>query len=108
MPQVGDWPPVDPPERIPLSIDFSPQLPTGDSLSATPTAPTATIAAYLGTDPNAAALLYGAAAISGTKVVQWVGPGWLPGVIYRVTMTAQTTSGATISLYAHIAAQAQN
>ena len=64
---------------------------------------TATVAAYLGTDANAAALAYGAANVSGSVVTQWVGPGWLPGVVYRLTITATTTLGATISIYAHIA-----
>ena len=99
MPVVGDFSPVDPTERIPLSLDFSAQIPAGDSLASA----TATVAAYLGTDANAAALAYGAADVSGSVVTQWVGPGWLPGVVYRLTITATTTLGATISIYAHIA-----
>ena len=103
MPFAGDFSAVDPPERVPLSIDFSAQIPTGDSLASV----TTTMAAYYGTDANASALLYGAPAYSGTVVTQWAGPGWLPGVVYRLTMTAVTAKGATISLYAHTPAQAQ-
>ena len=60
---------------------------------------------YLGTDPNPSALLFGSAAISGTAVVQWAGPGWLPGVTYRWTAVVLTVDGATISLDGHIPAK---
>ena len=71
MPFVGDFTPFGPTERIPVSIDFSAQVPLGDSIATA----SATLAAYSGTDPNASALLYGTANISGGVVTQWIGPG---------------------------------
>ena len=61
---------------------------------------------YLGTDPNPSTLLFGSAAVQGTVVVQWAGPGWLPGVTYRWTAVVLTVDGATISLDGHIPAKA--
>jgi len=100
MPLIGDFPTVDPLERVPLSIDFAAQLPTGDSLAAVISV---SLAAFEGTDGAAAALLSGSGTVSGTKVSQFAGPGWIAGVVYRFSVTATTTSGATLSLYAHIA-----
>jgi hypothetical protein len=104
MPVVGSFSSVDPPERLPFSIDFAAQIPAGDSLTSILGS---ALAAYVGTDDDAAGLLYGPATIAGTVVTQTAGPGWIPGVIYRLTLTCGTAGGATISLYAHITAQAQ-
>lgn len=105
MPFVGDFSAVDPTERVPLSIDFSAQIPSGDGLASVASS---SLDAYYGTDANAASLLYGSAAKAGTVVTQWAGPGWLPGVVYRLTLTCLTTNGATVSLYAHIACNSVN
>ncbi len=105
MPFVGDWSDVDSGERVPLSIDFAAQLPQGDTITGTPTV---VVAAYFGADPNAAALAYGPPALSGTIVTQFVGTAFVPGVVYRVSMSVATTSGAILTPYAHIAANAPN
>ena len=99
MPLVGDLSPFDPIEQVPMSIDFSAAIPTGDSAV---TINAVSIAPYSGVDPNPAALLNGAAGRSGAVVTQMIGPGGVPGVTYRLTMTIATARGATISAYAHV------
>jgi len=103
-PLVGDFNPVTPFHRVPFSIDFSAQIPAGDTLVSA----TGAIAAYYGADPNAGALVWGTPATAGSIVTQWGGPGWLSLVIYRLTLTAQLGSGGTIPLYAHIACNSLN
>ena len=103
-PLVGDFNTVTPLDRVPFSIDFSGQIPAGDALVSAAGA----IAAYYGADENAAALVWGTPSVAGAIVTQWGGPGWLPGVIYRLTLTAQLGSGGAIALYAHIACNSLN
>ena len=97
---VLDFNPVAPAMRVPFTLDFAAEIPAGDSLAA---AGVSTLAAYYGADSNAGALLWGAAKISGTKVTQWAGPGWQPGVTYTLTLNATTAAGAEIPLCGHIA-----
>lgn len=103
--------PVAPIERVPFSIDFSNQLPSGDTLTGTPQA---TLTVYLGddprerylfvNDPNASALLWGSPAINGAVVTQWVGPGFVADAVYQLTLTATTAAGATFSISARFRA----
>ena len=104
-PFAGDFNPVAPADRVPLTIDFASQIPAGDSLVA---AGVSSLTVYYGEDPNAAALLWGSAGISGTRVTQWAGPNWLPSVIYGLTLNATTRLGANVSLYGHVACTAIN
>ena len=105
-PAVGDFPPVVASDRVPLSIDFASIIPTGDALASS--GASASIGVYSGADPNAANLAWGVPAVAGSIVTQWVGPGWVPGVIYRVTLTVETGEGATLTLYGHIECKALN
>ena len=103
---VGDLSPVVATMRVPLSINFAAILPAGDTLAAN--GGRATLSAYSGADPNAALLLWGGPSVAGSIVTQWAGPGWLPGVIYTLTLTAPTVDGALLTLSARVAAQAIN
>jgi hypothetical protein len=98
MPFIADLSSFDPTEKIPMSIDFSGAIPTGDSVLGTPTA---TIAVYQGVDPNASALLSGTVGRVGNVATQFVGPGGVPGTTYRLTITITTASGAIIAAYVH-------
>ena len=99
MPSVPDFPPFNTTERIPVAIDFTNGLPAGDSVASIVGV---SLSVYLGTDPNAASLLVFSPGLSGNVVSQFINVGAVPGVTYRITMTVQTTLGATLSLYSHI------
>jgi hypothetical protein len=104
MPFAGDYSGVNPNERVPLQMDFTLQIPGGDSLSNA----SATMSVYYGTDANAANVLSGSPNISGNIVTQYAGAGWVAGVVYRLTITVTTANGAILSNYGHIFCQSQN
>lgn len=100
-----DFNPVAPATRVPFTLDFASEIPIGDSLASVGVS---TLAACHGADPDAGALLWGAAHISGTKVTQWAGPGWVAGVTYILTLSAVTAAGAQLPLCGRIACKALN
>lgn len=102
---ILDFSPVAPATREPFTLDFASQIPAGDSLASVGASK---LTAFYGADPNAAALLWGSAAYSGTRVTQWAGPGWVAGVIYCLTLSATTVAGADISLAGLIACNLLN
>jgi hypothetical protein len=100
MPFAGTFDPILPGECKTYSIDFVNDIGAGDSLQSA----TATLDVFYGSDPNAASLISGHPAISGTTAVQMVGGGASaqPGVIYRWTVTAITEGDSTLIGYAHL------
>jgi hypothetical protein len=105
MPFAGDFSAVSPGETKSFSIDFVAQLSTGETISSC----TGAVAAYYGTDANATTIATGAAAFSGSVVLQKLGgvsQGFQPGVIYRWTVSVVTSLGATLINYGHIACMA--
>ena len=106
MPLVGDYTQVAPGELRSFSIDFSAQLASGETISAA----TAVVSAYLGSDPNAAALAVGATTYASGIVSQFVGHNgaydFVAGVIYRLTITATTSAGQKLVNWAHLACAA--
>ncbi len=98
MPYAGEFSPVDSGEQIPMQLDFASDvaLVAGDSIANCAGA----VQAYLGTDPNAAALAAAAAQSSGTIVTQYVGPAFIPGVTYQWNASITTAKGAAYTLFA--------
>jgi len=99
MPYVGDFSPCDSGELLSLSFDFSSWIPSGDSIASCSGA----VTAYEGVDPSAAALAVGAPVASGTVVSQWVGPAFVPGVVYRLYLSVTTAFGSKLTAFGHIA-----
>jgi hypothetical protein len=105
MPFAGDFSGVNPGETKVFSIDFGPQIATGDSIASCSGA----VTTYYGNDTNAATIAIGPAQFLGTIVSQNLGGtsnGFQAGVYYRWTATAITTYGATLINYGHIACSA--
>lgn len=102
MPYAGAFSAVNPGELISFSIDFGPQLATGDSINNA----TSAVTAFVGTDANAAALAINTPTITGTIISQFLGGaapgGFQVGVTYSWTVTAYTTQGMTLINYAHV------
>ena len=104
MASVGDFSPVNPGETKTFSIDFAAQLAAGDSIVSC----SGSVAAYFGTDANAATIALAPASKSGSVVLQSLGgvsQGFQAGVVYRWTATAVTANGMTLINYGHIACQ---
>jgi|SRR6185437_6520714 len=104
MPFGGQYSARSPGEARVFSFDFFNDLAPGDSID--PKNTTTTLTVYQGADPNAATLLIGSPTIlsglgTNTVVAQKIGTnvnnatGFLPGVVYRWTITAQTALGET-------------
>ena len=102
MPFGGQYSARSPGEARVFSFDFFNDLAAGDSIASAAT----TLTVYQGADPNAATLLIGSPTIlnglgTNTVVAQKIGTnvnnatGFLPGVVYRWTITAQTALGET-------------
>ncbi len=92
-------------EAVPLTFDFSADLPSGVTLSG---APTMSIACTEGTDANAANVISGSVALNAAKtgVVQ-DGTGGLDGCEYTITCTCATTqSNLTLTLVGILAVRA--
>lgn len=92
-------------EAVPLTFDFSADLPSGVTLSG---APTMSIACTEGTDANAANVVSGSVALNAAKtgVVQ-DGTGGLDGCEYTITCTCATTqSNLTLTLVGILAVRA--
>jgi hypothetical protein len=102
MPFAGTFNPAIPGETKSFSIDFVNDIAAGDAIDRA----TGTLAVFYGSDPNAAELVApGPPAISGSVVTQILGygpTGFQPGIIYRWTVTAETTGGWTLVAYAHL------
>ena len=77
--------PKDPAEIVTLSYDFA-------SLTATPSSPVVTISVLYGIDADVAAMLTGAPALVGTKVLQQISAG-LAGVDYTVRYQVDAPDG---------------
>ncbi len=84
-------------ETISEVFDFLSQLAVGEGLTS------ATVAAsvYSGVDASPAAILFGSANISGSKVSQFVTAGTL-GVTYLLLCTASTDTGQYLQLAAYL------
>ena len=99
MPFCGNFSAVSTGDMKSFSIDLSAQIATGDAIATQ----TSAIAVVTGADPNAASLLFGSATKTGNVVSQWIGGAFVPGVIYRWTLTVTTTLGSTLVNHAHLA-----
>lgn len=75
-------------EALVISSDFSDRLAVGESVNAA----SSVILVFSGTDPDPELVLSGAATLANNVISQLVIDG-LPGVIYKVLMTATTTAG---------------
>lgn len=82
-----------------FTFDFSSLLADGETISGTPTV-AATVAS--GTDPNASAIVSGAAQVSGAEVTQLITAG-VSGVTYTLTCTANTSLGQVLVLAGDVA-----
>jgi hypothetical protein len=78
-------------ETVLLPFNFSSELASGETISAQ----TVTAAVYSGTDANPAALISGAATVSGAIVTQKVLP-LTAGVIYELLCQATTSLGQVL------------
>lgn len=90
---MSNYDPMRAGERDIFTVDFSPLLEDGETISA----PVWTIAAVDALDPDASALIEGSASISGTFVSQMINAG-IPGVRYEPKCTVQTSLGRTLIL----------
>lgn len=90
---IHTLPPKDPEERVPVTFDFSDEMPQSDSIL---TAGVAHEAVVEGTDaaPN---VIDGAAQISGRQVVQWMKLG-VATASYRFKCSVTTAEGRTLVL----------
>ena len=79
-------------EDVVVTFDFSLALATGETLSGTPTV---TVATYTGVDVNPAAMLNGAAAISGMTVMQPI-QGGVNGNSYAIKCVCATSNAQKI------------
>lgn len=94
MPYSGDFSAVDTGELIPFTLDFA------SIIGADPIAQCAgAVVAYYGVDPNAAFIPLLAATFSGTKVSQWLGTAFVPGVIYQWDASIVTASSAAYTAF---------
>lgn len=78
--------------------DFISLLQVGETISTA----VVTAGVWSGNDPNAAAIISGAASISGTKVLQLITAGVL-GCIYGLKCAITTSLGQTLNLYGYLA-----
>jgi hypothetical protein len=85
----------DPGESVILAFDFSKDMTSGETLTGTPAV---AITLYSGTvDSGMAAMLSGAAQISGNLVLQMVGRGQI-GNQYMIEATCATSAGRVLVL----------
>ena len=96
-----DFDPINPGESEVFTFDFVNDLPASDTIASA----SVTLAASVGSDPQASSRLVNAAQTSGTQVLQRIG-GCLGGVVYLVSATVLTTQGNTLTLWAHLPCQA--
>lgn len=76
-------------ETIPISVDFSDDLGTGETITGSPVI---LVDVYTGADPDPSSILFNAATIAGNIVTQNVRLG-LEGVIYDITFSVTTNLG---------------
>jgi hypothetical protein len=99
----ADFPPANPVEVQPYTIDFINDLPTGQFVLGA----AVTISLFQGTDPSPNSHIVGSPQITAnpagvnTMILQRVG-GLLAGNIYSLNMVATTSVGFEIELYALI------
>jgi len=91
------WPEKDPGESLIATFDFSPELEVGESI---PSA-TCTVSAVIGTDDDAADMLYTDLSIYGGNVFQRF-RGGLEGVTYNLRCAAMTSAGRILVLSAQL------
>jgi hypothetical protein len=99
MPCAGTFsPPASPGEQQSFSIDFSAQVPAGQTISSA----SATLSVKFGDDGDAASRLIGQAAVTG-KTLSQVVSGLLPATTYILTLTATLApSGSVLVNYAYL------
>lgn len=94
MPYSGDFSAVDTGELILFTFDFA------SIIGSDPIAQCAgAVGAYYGADPDAAGIAFSVATFSGTKVSQWLGTAFIPGVIYVWFASIATASGAAYTAF---------
>ena len=76
-------------ETIPISVDFSDDLASGETITGSPVI---LVDVYTGADPDPSSILFNAATIAGNIVTQNVRLG-LEGVIYDITFSVTTNLG---------------
>lgn len=76
-------------ETIPISVDFSDDLASGETITGSPAL---LVDVYTGADPDPSSILFNTATVSGNVVTQNVRLG-LEGVIYDITFSVTTNLG---------------
>jgi hypothetical protein len=113
LPQGPDFSTLDTTEAVNDTFDFGPWLPSGVTLTGTPTV---TCSVYSGSDSAAPSRLVGtpvfvASPSSGATqaaVLQQIGNNPVAGVTYRLDCSVTTSDGQVLNLWAHQLCQAPN
>ena len=98
MSQVVEFPLKQADATVPLTFDFTSELPSGVTVSAA----TTTCTVWSGTDASPQSVVDGAASISGTVVTQVV-TGGVNGVIYLLECKATGSDGNIYPLQGYLA-----
>lgn len=101
MQAKSDFPAISPDETENLSMDFSADLATGDSIVSVQAVNLTIASKSLGTDSAPASHLSGAPTVNGSLVTQTVS-GCVADVIYVLEMVINTSGGEVLSLWAFL------